>query len=338
MNILYIIGNGLDIANHMKTSYQDFFKYYLEIPVNDEDIIAMKKDINSHKYETWADLEIGMGNYASQCSNKDIFLKCLADIKTNLKEYLQKESEKIKDYKLKSSLDFINPRRFLDPEPRVVYEQYRQRMSSGEDINVITLNYTPTLEFLLNFKGSAISLVSSVVLRSIQHLHGTLDEMMVMGVNDSNQIANTTFNTDIDVVEDFVKPEYNDACMNNKNKICESLIRNAQMIVLYGTSLGLSDDKWWKYIGQRMAQDNYPLLVYLPYDSKKNQSAEPNRLRRWTKDSIHEIREKFDIKLDEKLLAYRICVAFNKRLFPVTKSDQKPQGKNVIDGESVISL
>ena len=322
----------------MKTSYQDFFKYYLEQPSIDADIQAMKTDIDKHKYETWADLEIGMGIYSSQCANKDIFLKCLADIKTNLKEYLQKESEKIKDYKLKSFPGFMDPSRFLDPEPRDIYEQYRRRMTSGMDINVITLNYTPTLESLFNFKGNLISLSPTVVLRSIQHVHGTLDEMMVMGVNDSNQIANTTLNTDRDVKEDFIKPEYNDACLNNKNKVCESLIRNAEMIVFYGTSLGLSDDKWWKFIGKRMAQDNYPLLVYLPYDAKKDQSVFPNRLRRWTLDCIHELREKFDINLDEEMLASRMCVAFNKSLFSVVKSDQKPQGRGVIDGESVTSL
>ena len=53
MNILYIIGNGLDIAHHMKTSYQDFFTHYLALPTIDRDIVAMKKDIESHKYETW---------------------------------------------------------------------------------------------------------------------------------------------------------------------------------------------------------------------------------------------------------------------------------------------
>lgn len=93
MNILYIIGNGLDIAHHMKTSYQDFFKYYLEQPSIDADIQAMKKDIDKHKYETWADLEIGLEKYSSHCSDKDVFLKCLDDIKINLKQYLQKESD-----------------------------------------------------------------------------------------------------------------------------------------------------------------------------------------------------------------------------------------------------
>ena len=84
----------------------------------------MKVDIDCHKYETWADLEIGMGIYSSQCADKNVFLKCLADIKSNLQEYLKKESEKIDSYKLDSTSGFVNPGLFLDPEPRNRYDSY----------------------------------------------------------------------------------------------------------------------------------------------------------------------------------------------------------------------
>lgn len=319
MNILYIIGNGLDIAHHMKTSYQDFFKYYLTLPSKSKDIQKMKIDIDSHKYETWADLEIGMGIYSSQCADKYVFLKCLADIKSNLQEYLKKESEKIDTYTLGSTSGFVNPGLYLDPEPRNRYDSFCNHKVAGTAINIITFNYTSTLESLFKYKNSSLSISSGSRLNSIQHVHGMLDNMMVMGVNDSGQISNTAFNTDLDVVEDFVKPEFNDACMNSKNSICASLILQADIIVLYGTSLGLSDDKWWKSIGLRMGLDDYPLLVYLAYDEKKDQSAAPNRLRRWTMEYVREIRNIFDIKLDENELASRICVALNKQLFPITK-------------------
>lgn len=323
MRILYIIGNGLDIAHHMKTSYQDFFKYYLGRHSFDEDIRTMKDDIKNHQYETWADLEIGMGKYSSQCADKNVFLKCLADIKSNLKEYLQKESEKIKLYSLKSNSTFLDIGSVLDPQPQNQYKLFSNNLSRGKEISIMTFNYTSTLEWLLDFHGVPRPLSPTVSLYTIHHVHGTLDDMMVMGVNDSTQISNSNFSSDLDVVEEFVKPEYNDACMNNKNSISETLISNADIIVLYGTSLGQSDEKWWKQIGQRMTQTDYPLLVYLPFDEKKNQAAEPNHLRRWVMQSVREIKEKFDIQLEEKILATRICVAINKKLFVITKSPQQ---------------
>ena len=328
MNLLYIIGNGLDIAHHMKTSYQDFFRFYLSIPSHDLDINAMKRDIKQHQYETWADLEIGFGEYSSHCANKDVFLNCLADIKSNLKAYLLKESEKITSYSLKSTSSFLNLGSFLDPEPKSRYDLYMDHFSlnSRIGVNIMTFNYTSTLEWLFDTASGAKALAPNSWLETIQHVHGVLDNMMVMGVNDSSQIANTLLNSDEDIMEEFIKPEYNDACMNNKNSICESLIRIADIIVLYGTSLGKSDEKWWKLIGERMSHDNHPLLVYLPYDEKKDQRAEPNHLRRWVMQSVREIKDKFDIQIDEKELASRICIAFNKRLFNIAKVPQKSEG------------
>jgi hypothetical protein len=287
----------------------------------------MKEDMERHKYETWADLEMGLGLYSSKCAGKDIFLKCLTDIKGNLKEYLQKESQKIWDYRISSMSSFIAPGQFLEPEPRVRYNSFRNRKGIDDSIDIITFNYTDTLEYLFVFNKQPLTLHASspvAILYSIQHIHGTLDNMMVMGVNDSSQISNTAFNTDLDVVEDFIKPEFNDACMNNKNSICESLIKNAEIIILYGSSLGLSDSKWWKLIGKRMESDNYPLLIYLPYDENKNQSAAPNRLRRWTLEYVHEVRNLFDIKIDEDTLASRMCIALNKRLLPIAKAEKAP--------------
>ena len=313
----------MDIAFHLKTSYQDFFDHYLELPETDKDILAMRQEIKAQRNKTWADLEVGLGVYSAQCETKEVFLKCLNDIKKKLEAYLRGEATKIGSYSVSSLTGFISLGKFFDPEPQTRYNAYRSRLDYSLGIDIITFNYTSTLEYIFDFKNSPISFNQHAVLRSINHIHGTLDNMMVMGVNDPSQIKNDRFNTDLDVIEDFVKPEYNDACLNNKNAICESLIENANIIVVYGTSLGPSDDKWWKLIGSRMEETDYPLLVYLPYDEKKNKVSEPNHLRRWTRDYVAEIRQKFGITLDEKYLLSRICVAINNPLFSITPNKRE---------------
>ena len=129
----------------------------------------MKKDIDNHRYETWADLEIGMGVYSSQCANKDVFLKCLNDIKLNLRIYLQKESEKIKLYKLNSFSGFLNLGAFLEPELRSQYNSYRNSVASGTLVNIVTFNYTLTLEWLFDFKNSMKPLSDNARLETIQY-------------------------------------------------------------------------------------------------------------------------------------------------------------------------
>ena len=307
----------------LKTSYQEFFSHYLSIPSDDDDIVTMKHDIQSHRYLTWADLEMGLGEYSINCKNKDIFLKCLVDIKKSLKDYIEGEAVKINQLEISSLAPIVSLGSLMDPEPEERFSSFINQLHLPVYIDVITFNYTTTLEFLFGYKGNDLDLTRNVVLRSINHVHGTLGEMMVMGVNDENQISNESFRSDLDIKEDFIKPEYNDACENNKNYVCENLIEKADVIVFYGSSLGLTDNKWWKQIGGRMNDKNYPLLVYLPYDVNKNQALEPNRIRRWTFNYVSEIKQKFGITISEEVLRNRICVAVNKRLIPVRKSSKK---------------
>ena len=320
MKILHIIGNGIDIAHHMKTSYQDFFKYYLSLKTTDLDIAAMKVDIEKQKNETWADLEIGLGKYSKKCATKEIFLKCVADIKEQLTDYLKTESDKIKLFGATSLDRFYQFAPLFEPEPRSRYLGYVNKLGSmSREVDIITLNYTSTLEALTGYDSHPIDLTDEATLGTIQHIHGTLLNMMAMGVNDQSQIANEAFRGDLDVEEEFIKPEFNDACMNNKNAICRRLINEANIIVIYGTSVGPSDDKWWKLIGKRMDSLNYPLLIYLPYDEKKNLSAEPNHLRRWTRGYVAEIKRKFDITQSEDILFNRVCIAINQKLIPLKR-------------------
>ena len=304
----------------MDTSYDKFFDHYVKVPSSDDDIIRMKADIQKHKYTTWADLEIGLGEYSSSCDNKDVFLKCVRNMKEELRKYLEKESEKIKLYLAPSFGEYLTfPEKILEPDPQQRFWTYVAPRQIDR-INIITFNYTKTLEFLSGYSGPPIVVHGNTLLESIHHLHGTLDSMMVMGVNDPSQIKNNEFNTDEDVDEDFIKPEFNDACLNRKNIICEDLIRNANIIVIYGLSVGPSDDKWWKMIGERMESQNYPLLIYLPYDGQKDVKTYPNFMRKWTKGYIREIREKFGIFIPEAELEKRVCVGINKTLFPLTKN------------------
>lgn len=322
MNILHIIGNGLDIAHHLKTSYQDFFKYYLGIPTDDADIAKMKRDIDKFRYETWADLEIGLGQYSAKCASKEVFLKCVADMKAHLKIYLEREAEKIKLIEPESLDGLFQFGNLFEPEPRTRYQAYVNSFNSQtKQLDVITFNYTPTLESMTKYDGSPmyINRTSNVILNSAYHIHGMLNNMMVMGVNDSTQIANESFNSDRDVEEEFIKPMYNDACMNNKNANCKRLIESANIIVIYGSSLGESDNQWWHLIGKRLSATTSPMLLYLPYDKDKDLTSAPNRLLRWTQSYVSEIKTKFRITIAEDILFRRVCVAINKQLIPETK-------------------
>lgn len=65
MNVLFILGNGFDKAQGLATSYQEFYNDYLKLTPSSEIEARLKKEIQSD-YETWADLEEGLGKYSAQ--------------------------------------------------------------------------------------------------------------------------------------------------------------------------------------------------------------------------------------------------------------------------------
>lgn len=67
MNILFILGNGFDKAQGLATSYQEFYDYYQKKESESELETQLKKDIQAD-YNTWADLEEGLGNYSARFS------------------------------------------------------------------------------------------------------------------------------------------------------------------------------------------------------------------------------------------------------------------------------
>lgn len=323
MKILYIIGNGFDISLGMKTGYRDFYRYYLSQPSNDADIATLKSSIREKQYETWADLEIGLGKYTSSVSSSDVFLKCLDDIRASLKKYIEDQFEN-RDYFPDSQklFDCFNaPSSFLDAQVRAKYEAFYRSFdvsyASRRDISIISLNYTNTIEDIMRGATSGISIL---------HLHGTLDEGIVVGVNDLEQIENQAFRNDDDIIESFVKPEYNDSCLNDKNSKAKSLIEQADVLVIFGASLGESDKKWWSLIGERLLDSQkLIMLVYFPYDEKKDDIAHPNFKRRWNNEYFDKLRDVFGIP-DERVkdVEGRICIGLNKPLFKMKK---KPKPK-----------
>lgn len=328
MKVLYIIGNGFDISLGMKTGYSDFYRYYLSQPSQDNDIASLKNSIKDKRYETWADLEIGLGKYTSSIVSSKVFLKCLNDIRKELKIYLDKQFEE-RDYfpdSRKLYEYFATPHLLLDAQVKSKYESFVRRFevsyASKNDISIISLNYTNTIEDILRGLNTGIQIL---------HLHGTLNDGIVVGVNDQGQIENLLFRSDIDIIESFVKPEYNDSCLNDKNLNAKSLIERADIIVFFGASLGDSDRMWWRMIGERVVNPKERvLLVYFPYDKDKDDVVFPNYRRRWNKEYLEKLLNALDIPAERMIEAEKkICIGLNKPLFKMDKMPNLPSPSRI---------
>lgn len=313
MNVLYIIGNGLDISLGMKTDYQSFYDFYKTVESNDPDIEQLQTSIEIGRYKTWADLEAGLGEYSKSLSSEDTLLKCLSHLKQALESFL-KDQFKNRQYTTKEQFlnDFYSPERYLDSQILDRYELFVNMFSPGYRTvspRIVTLNYTNTLENIFTSLGAGSM--------EILHLHGSLETGIALGVNDPSQIANESFRKSRNIIEDFVKPSFNDACLNKNNALFEKWINEADLIVLYGTSLGVTDRRWWELIGRQLLEEKKKLMVfYFAYDEKKDVLRHPNYRLRWTEEYQHELVTKFVIPEDKVELALStICVGINKPIF-----------------------
>ncbi len=134
------------------------------------------------------------------------------------------------------------------------------------NINVINFNYTHTFEKLCGYQGDALFIQDKCYLRTIRHIHMSLDsEDVVLGVNDESQIAHKEIICP-ELLDILVKPHINSQLGTLIDNECVDMVNHADLICLFGVSLGLSDNYWWERIGKKMKDSNCR-LIYYAYDS-----------------------------------------------------------------------
>ena len=222
MKIVFIIGNGFDINLNLKTRYTDFYKYYKSIETKSKSVIELKNSI-ADNIENWADLELALGEYSEKVKNEKEFTEIFEDIGDNLADYLQEEENKFDVNKIDQQklFDYLSfPENSLTKAQKENIETIRTKWERQHKyINIITFNYTKTIEKIFEKKGTnlviGIQNKAHVIYKGTEHIHGFTDDRMVMGVNDISQIKNKTLHNKKEVLDAFVKNNCNLAIQHN---------------------------------------------------------------------------------------------------------------------------
>ena len=268
--ITFIIGNGFDLQLGLATRYDQFLEWYIKQSSEDKDIAEFKTFLKENEHsEWWTDAELAMGKYISEFLPIDKYYKLIRDFKIKLVEYL-----KIQDAKFVVSDDrtignifvrFLNdfskeillPRQTTDiftPHQHIAY-------------NFITFNYTSALSRILeatktvcndpeNLKYQTVSFDSCVA------IHNSLDSQIIMGVNDETQLDIAPENLDEKLIRTMIKPETNRALGRGEDFKVTYLIENSNIIVIYGWSMGPTDDKWRSEISAWLEKQDHYIVVF----------------------------------------------------------------------------
>ena len=129
------------------------------------------------------------------------------DIKTNLIEYLFsvtsgyscKDSQRAKFYD-----DLKNPENYLLYDDKNTMISYKNR-EAYKNIRVMTFNYDYIFEMIANYNSSKVVIDSNHEITTVVHIHGTLDEGMIFGVDNEEQFLSNQQLAELWILEQGVK-------------------------------------------------------------------------------------------------------------------------------------
>lgn len=337
MNILYIVGNGLDIQYGLKTKYSDFYEYqlpiYREKNSNENysniiyDNILIDQDTN---WENWSDLELALGELTKNPEvDEEEFINALDDVNIDLNNYLtliQDEfdlTEKKIDIKnnLKSMFNQIP-----DGSKGRILEYIKSFPIVTDYITVLTLNYTSILDQLIEKeKGEKYKSFRNhdygCFINNVEHAHGTLEFSLILGVSDENQINKSYKNSN---KKSLIKEELHAQARENRHFKNLNLIDSADLIIIFGTSIGATDGYLWKKIADICIKKNMPIIIHCYKENFDSIKKIPRQLGILYKCIVDNFIEKSGIE-DEtkiKILKNNIIPLISKKVFEI-KEDPK---------------
>lgn len=285
MNITFLIGNGFDRNLGLATTYSEFVNDYKKIISKTDTIQAFKNYIKSNE-DLWSNAEIAIGKYTAelQTGAGEAFSECHTDFCERLAEYLKGQMERM-DYSESSEKilhAFSNLNNITQPFPTQEKDTldavYSGRKSEPIVFNFICYNYTDTLDQCVSIISDQPNVLGAHKYSGqskphstgeVCHVHGTVDNEMVFGVNDDSQIAKL----DVFDCEDgdlykniLIKKQANASYQENTDEKAARLIRGSHLVYIYGMSIGETDKLWWDRVCTWLSGASDRHLIVQKYD------------------------------------------------------------------------
>lgn len=284
VNITFLIGNGFDIGLGLKTRYENFYDVYSTPNEEDSEHLQVfksalrkyqsEKDQKKGKIVDWADFEKTFGAYSKNFKDGEQYkyIELFENFVEEFNAYLQQEENKV-DYSNKKLIadtmkEGVTKYFYIRKEDTEII-QNRYNSLRGERIyNFVSFNYTKTIDSCADILKESLKNDGNRKVGGVFHIHGYVEENMIMGIDNPSQISNPVFVNDLDIIREIVKPEQNKEAKTNYEKGVVSTINASHIICIYGMSIGETDRKWWTAISKWLVSDPNRLLVVLGHDDK----------------------------------------------------------------------
>lgn len=343
MNITFLIGNGFDIGIGLKTRYEEFYDVYCKNKSEDENniwgfktILAQWKDSGEKNIVDWADFEKAFGEHSQDFTvgSKALYIERFEHFVSEFNAYLEEEEKKADCSNSKLIADTMNKAIqtyfHIRNEDKNEIESFYKNFSSERIYNFVSFNYTKVLDNCVKIFEDSIRNVQNRKIGEVLHVHGYVEENMIMGVNDVTQIVNPELAKDPDVISEIVKPQQNIEARTMYDSRVTSVIEKSDAICVYGMSLGETDRKWWQCIARWLAKNEKRILVILNYESKYDKRF-PFVQRRFVNGMVQRFLE-YSEETDElkRNIARRIYVGINHNVFSMQLCQRDDYGNKIV--------
>ena len=214
------------------------------------------------------------------------FCNCHEDFCNNLAAYLIEQEQRLNYAELNDTLasGFANgiqnyKRGFREAEATHITNA--EKRDEEFIFNFISFNYTSVLERCMDAVSKKdVSLgakrINGFVRRNqfgkVLHIHGTVFEDMVLGLNDVSQISAMQLfeGCDEEYTNQLIKQKTNETNQHNSYEKAYELLKASHLIYIYGMSTGETDKLWWERICDLMANNTYLHLMIHKFDAPED--------------------------------------------------------------------
>ncbi|MCL1929972.1 bacteriophage abortive infection AbiH family protein [Candidatus Saccharibacteria bacterium] len=249
--ITFLIGNGFDLNLEFDTAYKHFYDHLAKNYKGSKNLIIQSIIKEGQGKKRWADFESGLGLHVGDAkvtdenfqADRDEIIEILNDYLKNAMEgfdFSQKNVTKMLEETVRGiAEDFSDI-----PNTNADAEQWlKSRLGRRKKVNFVNFNYTPLLAAVINSADLESSLVDYNA--SVHHIHGRLDEHIIIGVGDLDQIEGAE-KLGNETKKHLVKPTAISSLNDGKLSVLANIINESEIIILYGLSVGDTDKPHWE--------------------------------------------------------------------------------------------
>jgi hypothetical protein len=282
---------------------------------------------------------VALGKHSKKFNvkNQEDYFERRSSFEKVLKEHFKNQEKRI-DYtknkeKIKKSFktSLINYDKFLEEESRLAIKKIISNFSSVDRFvyNFITFNYTNILEkcleqiesrnkYLIFGSDDSNNDVNSKYQKGdLIYVHGTLDDSLILGVDNKSQIANKELAENHDFQKRIIKSQLNSGTGQLHEDGAKKLICQSKIICLFGVSIGETDKLWWKVIYDWLKNDKSNQLIIFYFDKgyDKSDTAKTNSYKDKRRNDFYSLAETKDE--DKNHVEKRIHIAYGGEMFKI---------------------